>query len=413
MKTNLKLLIKILLACALQQLTAATAVREVSIALLDAGRAEAQIIEQKTQEDVLAAQEQMTQKTVRAEQGQSGKFINMAETVSTGDVQHTIAKAAFGVARDTYAYAERLRRRTMEAIDGLIKRAEKEAFEIKAQKRRQIMDAFLIASKNNEKKAWKHGLRDEYLRHLQTLENIVKQGEAAADLDAMLEHFKTQRAWFVESLDVISSPTDRKYFPLFQKAQALRNILISFDRVTNMLDERVHQAGLTIQDIDKARVLALYDIQALVTDKVQPDGIAEAAFLSTRECALVVDGLFTKLAARKRIDDLTNQVAARDEQLQAAEQEQQVLKEQVKQAEGQVAQAVEQKTALIPLIEGLNKENANLQLIVLDQKELATYKKQVQGPMVPEQKEAGAVQAQEQVTRTILEKELTEKKARG
>ncbi len=438
MKTNLILLLKVVFACVLKQLSAMDSISHVSEQLLHAGDADVKVVELEAAKKVLATQRNFENRTASI----GGKAQSVGQ-YKAADLQHNVARVAFAVARDTYARAERLSRQTVESIEAIIRQAEKEAFELKAEKRRRIMMAFLSASKNNEKKAWKYGLRDEYLQHLQALEAIVQQGEDSEVFQDLVKNFQAQRNWFIEALEKIHSPTDKSYFLLFQKAQALRNVLISFDRVANMLDQRVNEAGFMVQDIDKARVMALYDIQALVTDKAQPDGIAEAAFLSTRECGIVVDGLFSKLAARKQVDDLITQknelaqeLLARDEQLRLsyalAQQEKQALSATVVEVQTQLKESSSEqlpRASVVPLIESLNKENAHLQIIILDQKHtieqggasaLATPLSVTNTPLkplavrpVPVAEQKSTLTVQEQQTKAALENELKQKMMRG
>lgn len=440
MRTNLYVLLAIVFVCWLQQLSAMASVGQVSEQLLHAGDPEIKAVVREAKKKVAAVRDTMEWRAAAFGDGRHLRIGSGAPENYTGiDVRHNTAKAAFAVARDTYARTERLSRKAVEAIEGIIRQAEKEAFELKAEKRRRIMLAFLSASKNSEKQAWKYGLRDEYLQHLQALEAIVKHGEEADTYQDLVKNFETQRGWFVAALEKIQSPTDKHYFLLFQKAQALRNVLISFDRVANMLDQRVNEAGFTVQDIDKARVLALYDIQALVTDKVQPDGIAEAAFLSTRECGIVVEGLFNKLAARKQIDDLMAQkkglaqeLLARDEQLrlscESAQQEKQASSTAMQEGQKNGSSESLDRSTIVPLVETLNKENASLQLIVLDQQRtiaqsnasapLAVTNTLPQPLSVApvstlEQKPPSTVQEHEQQARVALENELKQKMMRG
>lgn len=390
MKTNIKLLLKVVLACVPQLLVAAGAVSEVSQQLLRAGakavqstmdkaRVEAGALQRSIDEEMLALDHK--REALKQEEHAAIKHRKIA-------LRHDGIKTSLALAQDTYIQAEKLRRNTVIAIEKIIQQAEQEALKIKAEQRRKIMARFLVASKNNEKKAWKLGLRAEFLEHMRALEDIVQQGESEQEYQDFAASFAKQRAWFTGALEAIKSPSDQAYFALFHKVEVLKNMIISFNEVAAMLDQRISEANMVVVDIDKARVLALYDIQVLVADKKQPGGIADEAYLSKRECGLVVDGIFNKLAARHRIDTLMAQKATMQAELLSQQNRVQLLDELANREQQEFAlaaarvrnerlQEAQQKAlesnarlhnTVLVAIETANKENAELQLKMLEDK---------------------------------------------
>ncbi len=319
MKTNIKLLLNVVLLGVLGQICATDSAEKAGRKLFTAGDKDVQQAMRKAADEA-AALEEVTDGEIaqlgkrKIKQLKKQQHEKRYQEVIT---QENSLKESLALARDTYIQAERLRRKTVIAIEKMIERADKEALKIKVAKRRKIMRSFLAASHRTERLAWKMGLQDEYLEHLQFLEDIVRQGESEKEYQELAEKFQRQREWFDAQLKKMQSPSDKGYFLLFSKVQVLKNIMASFEHVARMLDNRIKQAGIVVQDIDKARVLALYDIQALVTDKKDASGIAHQGYLNKRERGLVVQGIFNKLAARHRIDSLTVKINTMQHELLA------------------------------------------------------------------------------------------------
>ncbi|MBM3893503.1 hypothetical protein FJ365_03850 [Candidatus Dependentiae bacterium] len=329
MKTNIKLLLNVVLLGVVIEGSATNSVEKTSRQLFTAGDQDAQQAMRKVVYEA-ATLHQSTDGEVTELVNRKVKQLKLQQREKGYDeilAQKNNLKASLALAQDTYIKTERLRRKTVVAIEKMIERADKEALKIKAAKRRKIMGAFLAASQRSERLAWKIGLQHEYLEHLQALEDIVQQGESAEEYQDLAGKFEGQRHWFDTALKEIHSPSDKGYFLLFSKVQVLKNIMISFDRVAHLLDNRIKLANIVVQDIDKARVLALYDIQALVADKKHASGIAHEGYLTKRECGLVVEGIFNKLAARHRIDSLMAQLNTMQHELLAQQNRHLLLNE--------------------------------------------------------------------------------------
>ncbi len=447
MKTNLKIVLKVVFVCALKQLAATDSLDKVSKQLLQAGSIEANHALHEMREEATMLQQQAAEDIARLVDVPQKKQCNSKRTPTQHRAvreQDGDAKRALAAAEDIIHQRERLKKRTVQAISNIILRAEKEALGVRAEKRQAIMTEFFAASNNRKKMYWKYGLRDEYLNNLKELEAIVRQGESATEYQGLMASFSRQRTWFLATLEMIRKTTDKNYFLVFQKAQVLKHIITSFNSVAHMLTERLNQAGLAVDDMDKARLLALYDIQALISDKNQSDSIAQASSLSIRECGLVVDGLVNKIAAKKRIDDLmiekktmAQEVVVRNDMAQLsrdlAQREQAELSVAIGQARQEAAQAavsVASDTALIPqnavvaAVEKANKENAQLQVIVLGQEatimrmkanSLATTKTAQQPLFVPAHpvSDVKTVEERERQARVVLESELQQKIIHG
>lgn len=421
MKTNIKILLSVILVCALKQVSAANAIEAISKQLLTAGDKAVQRTMREVVEEATSLQQSANDEVVNLGHNKAERLQHQRRETCYHEMmaQKNTIKASLALAQDTYVQAERLRRKTVAAIEKMIERADKEALKIRTDKRRKIMAAFLAESQHNERIAWKTGLQNEYFEQLQALEEIVRQGEAEEEYQDFAENFAVQRKWFEAKLEEIKSPADRGYFLLFNKVQALRNIMISFERVAQMLDERIKHANIDVQDIDKARVLALYDIQALVSDKKKPTDVVDEGYLSKRECLLVVDGLFNKLAARHRIDSLMAQKNTMKYELITQQKRQLLLDELAAREQQELSSVVDnaRNSAVVPVavadassvpqdtvvaaVEKVNRENADLQITVLEKQNTIAR--------------LGAVPADvaEQQARAALENELQQRMARG
>ncbi|NDD55458.1 hypothetical protein EBZ39_16610 [bacterium] len=245
----------------------------------------------------------------------------------------------------------------MEAMDDIIDQAQQEALAVQAESRRQILEDFLEASEQREKEAWKEGLRAEFVEALKQVKDIVRQGEDAAHAPVILEHIKKQRAWFLSTLDRIQTSSDQRYFVLFQRLQALKNMVQSTRDVGRRLIKKAAERSIDLSDMHKIRLMALYDVQSVVSHKKRVDGVAVATFLTGRECDIIAESLSSKLLALQR-------------GLEAKKAKQ--LEEQ------RVEQAAFAK--LVPVLEGMNKENAQLQMIILDQNQTLERLKSTQPP---------------------------------
>jgi hypothetical protein len=342
MKTNIKLLLSVVLLGALSLVSAADGVETVSQQLLTAGDKAVQQAMRNVAKEAATLRQSTDGEVAKLGQRKTKQLKQQREVLYCEMIaQKNSLKASLALAQDTYVQTERLRRKTVVAIEKMIEQADKEALKIKTAQRRKIMAAFLAESQCNERMAWKTGLHNEYLEQLQSLEEVVRQGEPNEEYQSFAASFENQRQWFEDQLEQINSSSDKGYFLLFSKVQVLKNIMTSFERVAQMLDERIEQASMVVQDIDKARVLALYDIQALVADKKQPAGVMNEGCLSKRECGLVVEGIFNKLAARDRIDSLMAQANTMQHELLAQQNRQALLNELAEREQQELAAGME------------------------------------------------------------------------
>jgi hypothetical protein len=347
---------------------------------------------------------------------------------------------ALDFARNAYEQVEQLKQSTANAVDIIIQQAEEEALRIKAQKRKKMMHAFLEESALREKNAWKRGLEEEFLANLAIIEAVVKEGEAAEEVPQFVETFKKQRAWFKQTLAGIKRPSDPRYFPLYQKLQAIKNIVQGYQRVSLLLVSKIQQHRIAAPDMKKPRLLALYEVQALVMQKKEGDDLIASIFLTERECELIAENLCNKLFAREQKEAaaaVQKDMAEKKAQLAAvqilAEKQQAALKQtvvavqqeadkQLSSVADKVAKQVEEAAfqKLTPILEGLNKQKASLELIVREQKETISRIQQELNTQVknPQEKdgimaepEAGQVSENnavelELINRSSLEKEL-------
>jgi len=352
----------------------------------EARRVRRQLVEEEheAKEAVKQRQEQLTQEALAEAQ----KILDEAQ------------EEGLGVVQASYAQIERLKRHAMEAMDDIIDQAQQEALAVQAESRRQILEDFLEASEQREKEAWKEGLRAEFVEALKQVKDIVRQGEDAAHAPVILEHIKKQRAWFLSTLDRIQTSSDQRYFVLFQRLQALKNMVQSTRDVGRRLIKKAAERSIDLSDMHKIRLMALYDVQSVVSHKKRVDGVAVATFLTGRECDIIAESLSSKLLAlqrgleaKKANDQLRTHQEMLQNSLNVAKREQEQIKQSMERmrtealAQGkamadEVAKRVEQAAfaKLVPVLEGMNKENAQLQMIILDQNQTLERLKSTQPP---------------------------------
>lgn len=362
----------------------------------------------------------------------------------TEEILSDAHEQALDFARNAYEHVERLKQRTAEAVDVLIQQAEREAFKIKAERRKKIMREFLHESALREKDAWKNGLREEFLANLVVLEGIVKDGEATEEIPHFIETFRKQRSWFLATLDKVKRPSDQQYFLLYQKSRVLNNIVQAYKKVSVQLINLINQHGIKTTDMAKPKLLVLYDVQAMIMRKKESADHASATFLTERECGILAESLCNKLFAKEQKETLIVAVAAKDALLEAsddlARREQAGLREAVIKAQhlsmqqvsnmtDEIAKKAEEGTLhkITPILESLNKDKAALEFVVLEQKdtidriqkelqerENSIVKKTAEKSIVPvivkvpESNEQKAVE-QERINRASFEAELLAK----
>jgi hypothetical protein len=390
MNKNLLLLL-VMLACLPISLVAS--VIKLVEQMGDAGKVKAsEVVEKsKAEASLLLRELAESERFLREDIKKQGERAVSKVLAKTEELLADAHEEALDFSRNAYEHVERLKQRTAEAVDTLIQQAEEDALKIKAAQRKKIMQEFLDDSALRQKKAWKEGLREEFFANMDTIERIVKEGETAEEVPHFLETFKKQRAWFATTLDGIKRSSDQRYFLLYQKAHALKNIVQAYHKVSEFLIAKIKLHGINAPDMAKPRLLALYDVQARVMKNksmVEAGGQPGPTFLTETDCQIIADILCNKLFAKEQKEaaavvkkdlalrnaqlEITRDLAKKEELelKQAVKNVQQESSKQVSSMADQIAKKVEDATLrkMNPIVEGLNKDKAELEIVVREQK---------------------------------------------
>lgn len=154
MKTNIKLLLSVVLLGALSLVSAADGVETVSQQLLMAGDKAVQQAMRNVAKEAATLRQSTDGEVAKLGQRKTKQLKQQREVLYCEMIaQKNSLKASLALAQDTYVQTERLRRKTVVAIEKMIEQADKEALKIKTAQRRKIMAAFLAESQRNERMA--------------------------------------------------------------------------------------------------------------------------------------------------------------------------------------------------------------------------------------------------------------------
>ncbi|MBM3204026.1 hypothetical protein FJZ55_09015 [Candidatus Woesearchaeota archaeon] len=244
------------------------------------------------------------------------------------------------------------------------------------------MKSFLDEVSREEKNAWKTELLDEYQESLNYLENLINAGEKPDHAAEFIAAFKKHKQWFSSIMEQIEKSSDSRYFQLFQKNTALKNVVTAIKFIEQELQKRFSYTTDN-EDFKRLRVLALYDINSLVLQKQQreKEGALESTQLSDNECLLIVALIVEQLSSGKKISDLEKSLKEHTKLLAASQEE--ATRQKIRAIEAdkkckelsttlekkvaeQDAAALVMKTTLVPKLEAATKENLSLKAIIMD-----------------------------------------------
>jgi len=184
-----------------------------------------------------------------------------------------------------------LRRTAAERILDIATRAEEEALKAKQQARREFLEKKLAGSQSGEDEAWKDQLKAEFASTIDYLKQIIQQGETPTEADDFIKRFDAQATWFDNMLAATQAMTDPGYYQLYQKKEALGNIVDAQKKAEAVLNER-YKKSPDDQDYKKMRLVTLYEINDLAQHK-SGDGVTAVA--STNLSQEDIDSVINKV----------------------------------------------------------------------------------------------------------------------
>jgi len=218
------------------------------------------------------------------------KYVELKKQIEkdVAQISSKVESEGLKIGNQTEEEIRRIRSEAEQKALEIINKAEEVALKLKqeADKKKTLEDIKLKAKPSEEvvvfgaKKVtddWRKTVSEQFYEDVKTVKNIILDGEQEEEKDDFLSRFKEQKKWFDKTVSGTQYFFDPNYNAVMQKRLTFDRLTKAQKKADEILDTAVDKGRLGAGAVKKLRLVALYELNSQIQDKVEKGEAAEIA----------------------------------------------------------------------------------------------------------------------------------------